>query len=56
MKRKKRPAKNAAKMRNGAVIQFSPKRPMVLVYESAVARLSPHVRRQLLTGDWPPLN
>lgn len=56
MKRKKRPAKNVAKMRNGAVIQFAPSRPQVLVYESAFARLSPHVRRQLLYGDWPALN
>ena len=56
MKRKKRPAKDVVKMRNGSTIQFAPSRPMVLVYESAMAKLSPRVRRQLLTGDWPPLN
>lgn len=56
MKRRKRPAKNVAKMRNGSVIEFTGRQKHVLVYESAFAKLSPHVRRQLLTGDWPPLN
>lgn len=52
MKRKaKRPAKNVAKMRNGATIRFV-ERPGLTEYESALKRIAPELRRIWLDGSW----